>query len=70
VDRTIWTWNWSPVGKVANGALVTGAILLAGWLGWSWVVPALVSAAVISLKVWSTVRLARLPAPEPWLSGR
>jgi CDP-diacylglycerol--glycerol-3-phosphate 3-phosphatidyltransferase len=70
IDRPIWTWNWSPVGKVANGALVTGAILLAAALGWSWVAPALVSAAVISVKIWSTVRLARLPAPEPWLAGR
>jgi CDP-diacylglycerol--glycerol-3-phosphate 3-phosphatidyltransferase len=70
VDRTIWTWNWSPVGKVANGALVTGAILLSVWAGWSWVVPALVSAAVISVKIWSIVRLARMPAPEPWLAGR
>jgi len=70
VDRPVWTWNWSPVGKVANGALVTGAIVLSAWAGWSWIVPALVSAAVISVKIWSTVRLARLPAPEPWLAGR
>ncbi len=70
VDRPIWTWNWSPAGKIANGALVTGAILVAAWAGWSWVVPALVSAGVIAVKVWSTVRLSRLPAPEPWLAGR
>ncbi len=70
VDRPIWTWNWSPAGKVANGALVTGAILVAAWAGWSWIVPALVSAAVISVKIWSTIRLARLPAPEPWLAER
>jgi CDP-diacylglycerol--glycerol-3-phosphate 3-phosphatidyltransferase len=70
VDRAVWTWNWSPIGKVANGALVTGAILVAAWAGWSWIVPALVSAAVISVKVWSTVRLARLPAPEDWLAER
>ena len=70
VDRPVWTWNWSPVGKVANGALVTGAIVLSAWAGWSWIVPALVSAGVIAVKVWSTVRLARLPAPEAWLAGR
>jgi CDP-diacylglycerol--glycerol-3-phosphate 3-phosphatidyltransferase len=70
VDRPIWTWNWSPLGKIANGALVTGAIVVSGSAGWSWVVPALVSAAVIGVKVWSTVRLARLPAPEGWLRGR
>jgi CDP-diacylglycerol--glycerol-3-phosphate 3-phosphatidyltransferase len=70
IDRAVWTWNWSPLGKVANGALVTGAIVGAAWAGWSWIVPSLVSAAVIAVKVWSTVRLARLPAPEPWLAGR
>ncbi len=70
VDRPIWTWNWSPVAKIANGALVTGAILIAGRLRWSWIVPALVSAGVIAVKVWSLARLARLPAPEPWLAGR
>src|SRR5512139_1350046 len=58
VDRPIWTWNWSPLGKIANGGLVTGAIVVSGWAGWSWIVPALASAAVISVKIWSTVRIA------------
>ncbi len=67
VDRKTWAWNWSPAGKVANGALVTGAIVAAGLLGWSWMVPAAVSLAVIGLKIWTIGRLASLPAPEPWL---
>jgi CDP-diacylglycerol--glycerol-3-phosphate 3-phosphatidyltransferase len=67
VDRRIWVWNWSPVGKVANGALVTGAIVAATLAGWSWIAPALVSLAVISVKGWSIARLASLPDPEPWL---
>jgi CDP-diacylglycerol--glycerol-3-phosphate 3-phosphatidyltransferase len=67
VDRTVWLWNWSGAGKVANGALVTGAIIAATLLGWSWVAPAAVSLAVISLKLWSMARLASLPDPEPWL---
>ena len=67
VDRKTWAWNWSPAGKVANGALVTGAIVAAGLLGWSWVVPSAVSLAVIGLKIWTIGRLASLPAPEPWL---
>lgn len=70
VDRTIWRWNWSPPAKVANGALVTGTIVVAGWQGWSWAVPALVSSCVVAVKAWSMVRLARLPAPETWLAGR
>ena len=67
VDRTIWRWNWSAAGKVANGGLVTGAVVAATLAGWSWMVPAAVSAAVITLKIWSIARLASLPDPEPWL---
>jgi CDP-diacylglycerol--glycerol-3-phosphate 3-phosphatidyltransferase len=67
VDRAIWRWNWSPAGKVANGALVTGAIIAAQLLRLSWIVPSVVSLAVISLKLWSIARLASLPDPEPWL---
>jgi len=67
VDREIWLWNWSAAGKVANGALVTGAIIGATLLGWGWVAPALVSLSVIGVKIWSITRLAALPAPEPWL---
>ncbi|HEX9050726.1 MAG TPA: CDP-alcohol phosphatidyltransferase family protein [Anaeromyxobacter sp.] len=70
IDRPLWRWNWSAAAKLANGALVTGTILVAARAGWSWLVPALVSAAVIALKIGSIVRLARLPAPEPWLAGR
>lgn len=67
VDRRIWAWNWSPPGKVANGALVTGAIIGATLAGLGWWAPALVSAAIIALKVASIARLASLPDPEPWL---
>jgi CDP-diacylglycerol--glycerol-3-phosphate 3-phosphatidyltransferase len=67
VDRRIWAWNWSAPGKVANGALVTGAIIGATLAGLGWWVPALVSAAIITLKVSSIARLASLPDPEPWL---
>ena len=67
VDRTIWAWNWSPAGKVANGALATAAIVIASLAGWSWIVPAAVSTSVIAVKIWSIARLASLPAPEPWL---
>ncbi len=70
VDRRIWAWNWSPLGKVANGALVTTAIVVSAWAGASWVLPALVSAAVVAVKVWSIASLVRLPAPEDWIRGR
>ena len=67
VDRTIWTWNWSPLGKIANGGLVTGAIVATTLAGASWILPSLVSLSVISVKLWSMARLARLPDPEAWL---
>lgn len=69
VDRPIWLFNWSALGKVANGGLVLAAVVAAIFLGWSWVVPAAVSACVMALKVWSIARLGRLPQPEPWLPG-
>jgi CDP-diacylglycerol--glycerol-3-phosphate 3-phosphatidyltransferase len=69
VDRRIWLLNWSALGKVANGALVAVAVVLATFLGWSWIVPAVVSLGVMSVKLYSMVRLASLPAPEPWLPG-
>jgi CDP-diacylglycerol--glycerol-3-phosphate 3-phosphatidyltransferase len=67
VDRALWRWNWSAAGKLANGALPTVAILGAALLGWSALVPVAACAAVIAVKVGSIVRLASLPAPEPWL---
>jgi CDP-diacylglycerol--glycerol-3-phosphate 3-phosphatidyltransferase len=70
IDRRIWLLNWSAAGKVANGALVAVAVVLATILGWSWVVPAVVSLAIWGLKVYSIVRLASLPDPEPWLAAR
>jgi CDP-diacylglycerol--glycerol-3-phosphate 3-phosphatidyltransferase len=70
VDRRVWLLNWSAVGKVLNGGLVLAMVVLATSLGWSWLVPAVVSAGVMALKVYSMARLARLPQPEPWLPGR
>jgi CDP-diacylglycerol---glycerol-3-phosphate 3-phosphatidyltransferase len=67
IDRKVWLLNWSAAGKVANGGLVTIAIVFTAQGGWSWIFPSVVSLAVIALKVHSMVRLARLPVPEPWL---
>ncbi len=69
VDRRVWLLNWSALGKVANGGLVLAVVVLATFLGWSWVVPAVVSLGVMAVKVYSMARLARLPQPEPWLPG-
>lgn len=63
VDRTIWLWNWSPAGKLVNSAVVTGVLVLTK----SAVLGALVCGAIIAMKVWTAVRMQRLPAPEAHL---
>jgi CDP-diacylglycerol--glycerol-3-phosphate 3-phosphatidyltransferase len=64
VDRTIWTWNWSPFGKFVNSAVVTGVLVLTA----SAVLGSIVCGAIILLKVWTAVRMHHLPAPEMRLS--
>ncbi|MBN1656999.1 MAG: CDP-alcohol phosphatidyltransferase family protein [Anaerolineae bacterium] len=60
VDRTIWQLNWSPPAKFFNSGMIT--ILLLG-TGSIWpVVPVL--AALYGIKLYSAIRLHRLPLPE------
>jgi CDP-diacylglycerol--glycerol-3-phosphate 3-phosphatidyltransferase len=59
VDRTIWRLSWSPPGKFFNSGVVT--ILLLG-TGSIWpVLPVL--ATLYGIKLYSAVRLHRLPPP-------
>lgn len=60
VDRKIWQWNWSPVGKLVNSAVVTGVLVITK----SPILGAIVCGAIIAMKVWTAVRMQRLPAPE------
>ena len=60
VDRTIWQLNWSVPGKLCNTGLVT-ILILATKSVWQ-VLPVLVG--LICVKVYSCVRLHRLPPPE------
>jgi len=60
VDRTIWLWNWSTAAKLLNSAGITGLMVVTRSL-WPCTAAAL---AIIGLKLWSCVRLQRLPAPE------
>lgn len=64
VDATVYRLNWSPPAKVTNTAAVVLVVLLTGS------VPAatLLAAAVLVVKCYSAVRLARLPVPGE-LSG-
>lgn len=60
VDRTIWLWNWSAPGKLLNSAVITGLLVLTQsvWLS------SAAAIAIMGLKLWSCVRLARLVPPE------
>jgi CDP-diacylglycerol--glycerol-3-phosphate 3-phosphatidyltransferase len=60
VDRTIWSWNWSPAGKLLNSAVVTTVIVLTK----SPLASSLVCGAIIVLKVWTAIRMRALPSPE------
>ena len=60
VDRTIWWWNWSPLGKPLNGGVVPAVILATK----SPAISSAVCLAIIALKVWSAIRMRALPAPE------
>jgi CDP-diacylglycerol---glycerol-3-phosphate 3-phosphatidyltransferase len=57
VDRTLWRLNWSPLGKSVNSAALLVVMLLTG----SVVVSTALASAVLVLKVWSVLRLGRLP---------
>lgn len=60
IDKTIWQWNWSPIGKLVNSAVVTGVLVVSK----SAVLGSVVCGAIIVMKVWTAVRMQRLPAPE------
>ncbi len=64
VDATVYRLNWSPLAKATN----TSAVVLV-WLvtGWSMAATVL-AAAMLGVKSFSAVRVARLPVPRV-LSG-
>jgi CDP-diacylglycerol--glycerol-3-phosphate 3-phosphatidyltransferase len=61
VDRTLWLWNWSKLGKAVNSSLFAVLLLVTGWV-WVGVV---IATALMALKVASLVRLARIGLPVP-----
>ncbi len=61
VDRTIWLWNWSPVGKAVNSAAFAVLLLVTGWM---WVGLAIATALLV-LKCVSLHRLVRIGLPVP-----
>jgi len=61
IDRRIWQLNWSHPGKATNSSLFAVLLLVTGW---TWVAAA-IALALISLKVWSLVRVTRIGLPIP-----
>jgi CDP-diacylglycerol--glycerol-3-phosphate 3-phosphatidyltransferase len=61
VDRTIWWLNWSMPGKFFNSGVVTILLLAtnSAWAAW----PVLV--LLFAVKLYSWVRMHRLPGPLP-----
>ncbi|GAB3959655.1 CDP-alcohol phosphatidyltransferase family protein [Micromonospora vulcania] len=55
VDRRVWALNWSPLAKAVNTAGVIGAVACGQYS-----VAVTVALAVLSVKVWSAVAVARL----------
>jgi CDP-diacylglycerol--glycerol-3-phosphate 3-phosphatidyltransferase len=64
VDATVFQLNWSPPAKATN----TGAVVLVVLLTGSMAAATLLALAVLAVKAYSAVRLARLPVPRT-LSG-
>lgn len=61
VDRPLWLWNWSKVGKAVNSSLFAVLLLVTGWV---WVGVAIASALLV-MKSVSLVRLGRIGLPVP-----
>ncbi|MBA3818619.1 MAG: CDP-alcohol phosphatidyltransferase family protein [Deltaproteobacteria bacterium] len=61
VDRTIWQWNWSPIGKLVNSAVVTGVLVLSKNV----IAGSIVCGAILAMKFWTAYRMHQLPPPEP-----
>ncbi|MDG4757309.1 CDP-alcohol phosphatidyltransferase family protein [Micromonospora sp. WMMD710] len=55
VDRRVWALNWSPLAKAVNTAGVIGAVAIGRYS-----VAVVVALAVLAVKAWSAVAVARL----------
>jgi CDP-diacylglycerol--glycerol-3-phosphate 3-phosphatidyltransferase len=61
VDRRIWLWNWSRVGKAANSGLFAILLLVTGW----WWLGLIIAVALLVLKCVSLRWLLQLGIPVP-----
>ncbi|MDQ3367897.1 MAG: CDP-alcohol phosphatidyltransferase family protein [Myxococcota bacterium] len=60
VDKTIWQWNWSPIGKLVNSAVVTGVLVFSKNV----IAGSIVCGAILAMKFWTAYRMHQLPPPE------
>ncbi len=61
VDRRIWLWNWSRVGKAANSGLFAVLLLVTGW----WWLGLIIALGLLALKFVSLRWLLQLGLPLP-----
>lgn len=61
VDRRIYLWNWSRVGKAANSGLFAVLLLVTGW----WWLGLVIAVALLVLKCVSLRWLLQLGLPVP-----
>lgn len=61
IDRRIYLWNWSRLGKAANSGLFAVLLLLTGW----WWLGLVIAVGLLVLKCVSLGWLLRLGLPVP-----
>ena len=61
VDRRIYVWNWSRLGKAANSGLFAVLLLATGW----WWLGLIIAVALLELKLVSLRWLLELGLPVP-----
>lgn len=61
VDRTIWRWNWSKLGKALNSSAVALLMVFTR----SALLCTIVALGILGLKLWSLWRLSKLGIPMP-----
>ena len=61
VDRRIYVWNWSRLGKAANSGLFAVLLLATGW----WWLGLIIAVALLVLKCVSLRWLLQLGLPIP-----
>jgi len=66
VDRPLWLWNWSLLGKAANSSLFAVLLVVTGSVS----LGVAVAGALTALKIGSLVRLGRLGVPVPAVPDR